>query len=243
MKLRISVLAVAVMVLASPVESAHAEYQTQWLPIQSATPGALNPAVTKSNISKTICVSGYTKKIRPSSAYTTKLKKTQLASTYARYGSSQTSLVEEDHLIPLELGGSPRDSRNLWPELWNGTWGAHKKDVLENKLHLLVCSQQISLQEAQSAIATNWVDAYSRYILGVIPSPTETPSPIPTDSPIATPMTSQTPTSTASASATPTPSGSKPVGATGKCKDGTYSFSTKHSGMCSGHGGVETFYA
>jgi hypothetical protein len=31
---------------------------------------------------------------------------------------------------------------------------------------------------------------------------------------------------------------SPPAGATAQCNDGTYSFSTHHSGTCSGHGGV-----
>ena len=30
-----------------------------------------------------------------------------------------------------------------------------------------------------------------------------------------------------------------PKGATAKCKDGTYSFSTESAGQCSGHGGVD----
>ena len=32
--------------------------------------------------------------------------------------------------------------------------------------------------------------------------------------------------------------GAVPDGATAKCRDGTYSFSTHHSGTCSRHGGV-----
>ncbi len=229
---------------------------SEWLPINAVTPGALNPLVSQANLAKTICVSGYTKKIRPSSSYTTKLKKVQLGSTYSRYASTQTSLVEEDHLIPLELGGSPKDQRNLWPELWDGDWGAHKKDVLENKLHLSVCSKKIPLSEAQGALATNWIDAYYKYVLGV-PSPTSIPTPVvtPTPTPVAIPTPVVTPTPTPVVTPTPTPvvtptptpdpaiSPSRPVGATGKCKDGTYSFATKHSGMCSGHGGVETYYA
>lgn len=33
-----------------------------------------------------------------------------------------------------------------------------------------------------------------------------------------------------------------PKGATGQCKDGTYTKATTHSGACSKHGGVEKWY-
>ncbi|MCU1400179.1 MAG: hypothetical protein JWN62_3288 [Acidimicrobiales bacterium] len=36
--------------------------------------------------------------------------------------------------------------------------------------------------------------------------------------------------------------GSNPAGATAKCKDGTYSYSTHRSGTCSGHKGVSIWY-
>ena len=76
------------------------------LPNAQVTPGAINPAVTQSNIGQTICVLGYTKTIRPPVSYTTALKKSQLRTLpYSSYGSTDTKLFEEDHLIPLELGG------------------------------------------------------------------------------------------------------------------------------------------
>lgn len=138
------------------------------LPNSTVTPGAINPAVTQENIGTTICTIGYTKKIRPPSSYTTRLKIAQLNSLpYSAYGSTKTSLFEEDHLISLELGGSPTSTKNLWPEPYAGVAGARKKDQLENKLHLLVCSRQITLKSAQVAIASNWYKAYETYVLGV----------------------------------------------------------------------------
>jgi hypothetical protein len=134
------------------------------LPDSRLTPGATNPNVKQSNIYSTICVSGYTSTIRPSSSYTTALKIEQLHSGYAFHSDMQTSDYEEDHLIALELGGSPASRQNLWPEPYAGRDGARVKDTIENKLHSLVCAGAISLHTAQRAIAVNWWTAYLHYV-------------------------------------------------------------------------------
>jgi hypothetical protein len=112
-------------------------------------------------ISSTICVSGWTSTVRPSSSYTTALKITQIT----QYGYSDTSTAdyEEDHLIPLELGGNPTSALNLWPEPRYATGGytATNKDTIENKLKKAVCAGTITLASARSAIAENWVTALS----------------------------------------------------------------------------------
>lgn len=77
-------------------------------------PGALNSAVTQSTIHSTICVSGYSSSIRPSTGYTNALKVKQIAE-YG-YDDTDTADYEEDHLIPLSLGGNPTSEQNLWPE-------------------------------------------------------------------------------------------------------------------------------
>jgi len=132
------------------------------LPNAVATPGAINLAVTQANIASTICTLGFTKKIRPPVTYTTALKKHQLRTApYSAYGSTNTKLFEEDHLISLELGGNPTNPKNLWPEPWTS---AREKDKLENALHAMVCAHQITLKDAQSQIATNWYTAYQAYV-------------------------------------------------------------------------------
>jgi cytochrome c-type biogenesis protein CcmH/NrfF len=70
---------------------------------------------------------------------------------------------EVDHLISLELGGS-NDIKNLWPESYFGACNAHQKDLLENKLHKMVCSNQISITDAQNQISHDWIGGYTKYV-------------------------------------------------------------------------------
>ncbi len=84
------------------------------------------------------------------------------ARAYAEYGV--TNIVgrhEVDHLISLELGGADV-VENLWPQPYSPRPGAHEKDAVENYLHELVCAGKMDLQEAQHAIAVNWLDVYVR---------------------------------------------------------------------------------
>ena len=131
------------------------------IPDPAKTPGALNPNVTQDNIQQTICVKGWTKTIRPPVRYTNNLKLQQMAELGL---TGNPSDYEEDHLISLELGGHPKDPKNLWPQLWVGDWGARRKDVLETYLKTQVCKGTVTLSEAQTAMATDWVAAYKKYI-------------------------------------------------------------------------------
>jgi hypothetical protein len=133
-----------------------------FLPRHDLTPGAADPRVTQANIAQTICVYGYTKTIRPPEAVTEPMKKQSIHN----YGLTDQKLsdYEYDHLIPLEIGGAPQDTNNLWPEPLSGEWGAPLKDKLENKLNQLVCDGQLDLATAQKVIAENWITAYLQYV-------------------------------------------------------------------------------
>src|SRR4051812_46304372 len=107
------------------------------------TPGVLNPDVTQATIGRTICVSGWTRTIRPPSEYTSALKVEQMR----EYGvGGDPSDYQEDHLISLELGGDPTDRRNLWPE---PNPRATAVDRVENELNRQVCAGEITLAEGQ----------------------------------------------------------------------------------------------
>lgn len=95
-----------------------------------------------------VCVPNYDKTVRPSSSYTTKLKKEQMREEHL---SGDVSQYEEDHVIPLVLCGAPRDPNNLRPQVWDR---ARKKDVLEVKFHRAVCKGTMDLKDAQKKIVT-----------------------------------------------------------------------------------------
>jgi len=118
------------------------------------TPGAVDHTATLDKV----CVVGYTATVRdvPES-----LKKQVFAEYHI---DPKSDKFEIDHLISLELGGS-NDIKNLWPQSYTTLpWNAHKKDTLENKLHKLICSKTISMEEAQESIATDWIAAYQKYV-------------------------------------------------------------------------------
>jgi hypothetical protein len=152
------------------------------LPDPACTPGATNPAVTQANIDQTICASGWTATIRPPESYTEPLKYRQMAA-YGDTGSA--GAYEEDHFIPLELGGSPTSSQNLWPEPGASP---NPKDAVEDAANHAVCDGQMTLAAAQQAMAANWIAFGQR--LGVVL----------TQTPATSAASAQTATCTASAS-------------------------------------------
>ena len=104
-----------------------------------------------------VCTSGYASGARD-------VPDAEKAAVYARYGVAWVPYAHEvDHLVSLELGGS-NVIRNLWPEPYAGRWGARTKDVLENRLHDLVCEGRLALRSAQRQEARDWVAAYRRYV-------------------------------------------------------------------------------
>lgn len=110
-----------------------------------AVPGSLNPLVTQASIATTICRPGWTATVRPPVSYTNQWKATQLAAS--GWADQNPAHFEEDHIIPLELGGSPRAPSNLRPELWAA---ARVKDAEENRLHAAVCAGSMTLAAAQA---------------------------------------------------------------------------------------------
>ena len=138
--------------------------------------GAVNPDVTQQNLSNTVCAptdpqrakgkKTYIQSLRPPTSYTDKLKG---LSMQALHLPGPMDAYEEDHLISIENGGHPKDPKNLWPEPWEGPYGAHVKDAVENAVHKELCAGTMSLIDAQTCLASDWVACGRRLSVKSVP--------------------------------------------------------------------------
>jgi len=139
----------------TPSRSRHHAYPN--IPRADFPRHALTPGVALAVSRARVCTLGYATSVRD-------VSDAEKAAVYGRYGITWVPYQHEvDHLISLELGGS-NAIRNLWPEPYAGRWGAHTKDVLENRLHELVCDGHLSLASAQRQEAGDWIAAYRKYV-------------------------------------------------------------------------------
>jgi hypothetical protein len=110
-------------------------------------PGMVNTCVTQANIHQTICVRGWTATVRPPVSYTNALKRRQLGP------GKDPANFEEDHIVPLEVGGNPTFEGNLTPQPWPE---ARVKDKVENRVNREVCAGTITLAVGQQCFITDW---------------------------------------------------------------------------------------
>ncbi len=124
---------------------------------------ALTPGVTRALTLQQICATKWGKDARA----VTEAMKEQVFAAYqiapaAQHLPNGKSAYEIDHLISRELGGAD-DVKNLWPQPYTGSWNAHLKDRVENRLHVEVCAGRLALDAAQREIAVDWRVSYRRY--------------------------------------------------------------------------------
>ena len=112
---------------------------------------ALNPVVTQTTITETICTAGWTRKVRPYVATMKQIKAEMLAAIGEPI--DHRNRYELDHVVPLALGGNPIDRRNLALQPIDE---ARVKDAVEACLSSLVCQGKIALEDAQGAIFEDW---------------------------------------------------------------------------------------
>jgi hypothetical protein len=138
------------------------------------SPGAVQPGYTI----RDICphVNKALEAMRPSTAEKNRV--------YAAYGVTHhvTGQYEVDHIVPVELLGlvdAPpgNPAENLYPEPnvpadpammaryhLNPAFVENPKDILEDRLHQLVCAGSVPLATAQKAFETDWRAAYLKYV-------------------------------------------------------------------------------
>ena len=122
------------------------------LPDHGCTPGSVFAGAGTS----TICVSGYTKRVRN---VPTKLR-LRLFAAYGIAYPQPTGSYELDHLVPLALGGD-NSAANLFPEAAAPKPGFREKDVVEVYLYENVCAGRLPLAAAQKQIAEDWTAVYT----------------------------------------------------------------------------------
>lgn len=117
-----------------------------------------NPAVTPDTFRTTICVPDWAKTQRPPVTYTNKIKRGLMDA--AGIPRNQARAFELDHIVSIEVGGSPTDQRNLRLQPWAGPLNARTKDKLETALKRDVCTGKRTLDEARHMLADDWPGAY-----------------------------------------------------------------------------------
>jgi len=123
------------------------------LPDPRCTPGAVRPGVSLA----VLCAPGYSRSVRPPESWTEPLKFAQMRA-YGLPGAARA--YEEDHLVPLSIGGAPRDPANLWPEPRGGPFDAGQKDELETWAARMACAGRVPLGRLQHDMAADWTALY-----------------------------------------------------------------------------------
>lgn len=67
-----------------------------------------------------------------------------------------------DFLVPLQLGGA-NTRANIWPASLSHGVGFHEKQVLNIRIHDLVCRRDVPLDQAQKEISIDWVKLWLLY--------------------------------------------------------------------------------
>jgi hypothetical protein len=107
----------------------------------------------------------------PSKQQARRARQCHTHTTIRSLNRTRPAIYEVDHLIPLSLGES-NSIRNLWPQSTKTSpWNSYVKDALERKLHKFVCAGQLDLQTAQREIASDWIEAYKKYVGKSPPAP------------------------------------------------------------------------
>lgn len=118
----------------------------------------LDARVTQTTIVDTICVPGYVDRVLPS--FEIQMRQKERLLKQRSIDASFASEYALDHRMPVLLGGSPNSPANLDLRRWEGRAGQRRKERLAVYLKRCVCTGDITLKDAQSAMAGDWSNRY-----------------------------------------------------------------------------------
>ncbi|SAL14430.1 hypothetical protein AWB74_00374 [Caballeronia arvi] len=118
----------------------------------------LDARVTQTSIVDTICVPGYVDRVLPS--FEIQMRQKERLLKQRSIDASFASEYALDHRMPILLGGSPNSPANLDLRRWEGRSGQRRKERLAVYLKRCVCTGDMTLKDAQTAIAGDWANRY-----------------------------------------------------------------------------------
>jgi hypothetical protein len=115
-------------------------------------PGELDPAVTR-NTPQTVCsrawVTAASRRQPPPITLDKLLIEYQLPGNPVTYALAR--------VIPVEDGGSPTSTNNLYPLPLNGFGGQQTRTAVANQLHDEICSHKITVTQAAQTLEGDWL--------------------------------------------------------------------------------------
>jgi hypothetical protein len=118
----------------------------------------LDARVTQATIVDTICVPGYVDHVLPS--FETQMRQKERLLKQRSIDASFAAEYALDYRIPVLLGGSPSSAANMDLRRWEGRAGQRRKERLAVYLKRCVCTGDMTLKAAQSAITGDWPNLY-----------------------------------------------------------------------------------
>jgi hypothetical protein len=122
----------------------------------------LDPLVTPDTIQTTICQPYYADRQRFPFEQAMRIKSQLLRAEGLPPQAAPDFAL--DRRVPVILGGSPSALTNFELVKWDGKNGDRRRVRVAVKLKDAVCSGQIGLRAAQSAIANDWESAFKRFV-------------------------------------------------------------------------------
>jgi hypothetical protein len=118
----------------------------------------LDPRVNQSTIVDTICRPGYADDVLP--PFDTLMRQKDQLIKQRHIDPASASEYALDHRMPVLLGGSPTAVANVDLRRWDGHAGQRRKERLVVFLKRCVCTGDMPLAQAQTAITGDWSSRY-----------------------------------------------------------------------------------